>query len=69
MTRQLSTDLMWRKSTYSGKDGNCVEVAPLDGAAVAVRDSKASHGPVLAFSGTAWAALLSDIDCGRLHKA
>lgn len=69
MTRQLSNDLTWRKSTYSGKDGNCVEVAPLSGSAVAVRDSKASRGPVLAFSGTAWAALLSDIDSGRLHRA
>lgn len=44
MTRKLSTELMWRKSTYSGKDGNCVEVARLDGSAVAVRDSKAPHG-------------------------
>jgi hypothetical protein len=69
MTRQLSTDLKWRKSTYSGVNGNCVEIAPLDGAAVAVRDSKATRGPVLAFSGTAWAALLSDIDRGHLHRA
>ncbi|WP_432143056.1 DUF397 domain-containing protein [Streptomyces sp. bgisy084] len=69
MTRKLSTELMWRKSTYSGKDGNCVEVARLDGSAVAVRDSKAPHGPALAFSEHAWTALLSDIDRGRLGSA
>lgn len=69
MTSKLSTELMWRKSTYSGKDGNCVEVARLDGSAVAVRDSKAPDGPALAFSDQAWTALLSDIDRGRLGSA
>ena len=36
------TDLsraLWRKSTYSGGNGSCVEIANL-GMAVAVRDSK-----------------------------
>ncbi|WP_342593523.1 DUF397 domain-containing protein [Streptomyces inhibens] len=60
---------MWRKSTYSGKDGNCVEVARLDESAVAVRDSKAPSGPALSFSEQAWTALLSDIDRGRLGSA
>ncbi|GES33883.1 DUF397 domain-containing protein [Streptomyces angustmyceticus] len=69
MTRNLNTALMWRKSTYSGKDGNCVEVAPLEDSAVAVRDSKAPRGPVLSFSEQAWTALLSDIDRGRLGSA
>ena len=44
MTRKLNTTLMWQKSTYSGKDGNCVEIARLDESAVAVRDSKAPRG-------------------------
>ncbi|UKY50821.1 DUF397 domain-containing protein [Streptomyces inhibens] len=69
MTRKLNTTLMWRKSTYSGKDGNCVEVARLDESAVAVRDSKAPSGPALSFSEQAWTALLSDIDRGRLGSA
>ncbi|MFI0907169.1 DUF397 domain-containing protein [Streptomyces sioyaensis] len=69
MTRNLSADLMWRKSTYSGKDGNCVEVARVDDAVVGVRDSKAPRGPVLSFSAQAWTALLSDIDRGRLGSA
>lgn len=69
MTRNLNTTLMWRKSTYSGKDGNCVEVARREDSAVAVRDSKAPRGPVLAFSEQAWTALLSDLDRGRLGSA
>ncbi|MEV6568277.1 DUF397 domain-containing protein [Streptomyces kronopolitis] len=69
MTRNLNTDLMWRKSSYSGKDGNCVEVARVADSVVGVRDSKAAHGPVLSFSAQAWTALLSDIDHGRLGSA
>ncbi|CAM5392848.1 DUF397 domain-containing protein [Streptomyces aurantiogriseus] len=38
----------WRKSSYSSdQGGNCVEVAELPGATVAVRDSKTPAGPVL----------------------
>ncbi|MFD8549726.1 DUF397 domain-containing protein [Streptomyces sp. NPDC059649] len=52
---------MWRKSSHSGKDGNCVEIARLSGSAVGVRDSKVAHGPILSFSEQAWTALISDI--------
>ena len=37
----------WHKSSYSGQDGNCVEVARNLPALVAVRDSKAPDGPNL----------------------
>jgi len=43
----------WRKSTYTGGQGNCVEVAD-DAAAVAVRDTKDRDGGTLAFTGSAW---------------
>ena len=37
---------IWRKSSWSAYNGNCVEVAGLDGALIAVRDSKdAGRGP------------------------
>jgi len=36
----------WRKSSFSGGDNECVEVAHLDDA-VAVRDSKNPDGPTL----------------------
>jgi hypothetical protein len=48
-----STDLGWRKSSYSGNGGaNCVEVASSD--AVHVRDTQDRTGPVLHVSADAW---------------
>ena len=49
---ELGPDLAranWRESTYSGGNGDCIEVASL-GLAVAVRDSKVPNGPVLVWS-------------------
>lgn len=43
----------WRKSSYSGGEGNCVEVGD-DSASVVVRDTKDSQGPMLRFSADAW---------------
>lgn len=37
---------VWRKSSYSGAVGNCVELSWLDGRA-GVRNSRDPHGPVL----------------------
>jgi hypothetical protein len=45
----------WRKSSHSGDEGACVEMAELP-AAVAVRDSKDPAGPHLRFTRAAWAA-------------
>ncbi|MGC4886636.1 DUF397 domain-containing protein [Micromonospora sp. DT227] len=45
----------WRKSSFSGNQGNCVEVADNLRDAVAVRDSKDPNGPTLVFSPTSWA--------------
>jgi Domain of unknown function (DUF397) len=46
----------WRKSSYSGNSGgNCVEVA-VGRQAVAVRDSKDPHGPMLALTPERWMA-------------
>lgn len=48
----------WRKSTRSGANGNCVEVAKLANA-VAIRDSKDPSGPVLVFAPGEWEAFIS----------
>jgi hypothetical protein len=41
--------LVWVTSSYSGNNGNCVEVAVLADGSRAVRDSKDPQGPVLVF--------------------
>ncbi|NED12265.1 DUF397 domain-containing protein [Streptomyces sp. SID9124] len=53
-------ELVWIKSSYSsnGNEGDCIEVAAAP-AAVLVRDSKNTQGPVLAFEERAWADFTS----------
>lgn len=53
------TGAVWRKSSRSSSQGNCVEVAANLPGLVAVRDSKDQHGPVLVFSPARWEAFLS----------
>ncbi|MEU6792379.1 DUF397 domain-containing protein [Nonomuraea wenchangensis] len=56
----------WRKATASGgTGGDCVEVAPLDGGRVAVRDSKDRSGPALVFTASEWAAFKDGISKGE----
>ena len=49
-------DLLWRKSSYSNGQANCVEVATMRRQAtiVAVRDSKAPDSTSLIFTARAW---------------
>jgi hypothetical protein len=53
-------NIAWRKSSYSGEQGDCVEVADLTDT-TAVRDSKAPHGPALTFPEAAWATFIADV--------
>jgi hypothetical protein len=46
------TELAWRKSSFSGSQANCVEVAAHD--RVLVRDTKNRSGKVLRFTPAAW---------------
>lgn len=55
----------WFKSSRSGQDNNCVEVAFV-APRVAVRDSKDQAGPALIFPSAAWTAFLADAKSGRL---
>ena len=48
----------WHKSSYSGQDGNCVEVARNLPGLVAVRDSKDADGAKLVVSQEAWRAFI-----------
>jgi hypothetical protein len=56
----------WRKSSYSGGQGNCVEVADLPDGGMAVRDTKNRGGGMLRFSADAWAEFISAIKDGRI---
>lgn len=48
----------WRKSSYSGANSNCVEVAH-SAAVVGIRDSKSPGTGVLTVPRSAWTAFLS----------
>jgi hypothetical protein len=58
------TPALWRKSTRSQAQTNCVEVAALDGGR-AVRDSKDRHGAVLSFTAAQWAAFTAGVQAGE----
>lgn len=60
------TRLHWRKSTYSGTAGNCIEVAEVDGSGIrAVRDSKNPTGPTLTCAATEWCAFTTGVSAGE----
>jgi Domain of unknown function (DUF397) len=52
---------VWHKSSYSGTQGNCVEVAINLPGVVAVRDSKDPNGPKLVISRDQWSAFVSGV--------
>lgn len=59
MPGKQTETIRWRKSSFSGADGQgaCVEVALTD--QVLVRDSKNPAGPRLAFGPSAWDRLVT----------
>ena len=44
----------WRTSSFSGSNGQCVQVAFVRDSHVAVRDSKDPLGPALTFTANEW---------------
>ncbi|CAM3080277.1 DUF397 domain-containing protein [Saccharomonospora xinjiangensis] len=57
--------LAWRKSSYSGSMGNCVEVARLSTGDVAVRNSRDPHGAALVYTKAEIAAFLAGAKDGE----
>lgn len=64
MTDSEQSEITWHKSTASGGQGNCVQVAVVGGS-VLVRNSQDPLGPVLPFTGQEWAAFLEDVTNGK----
>jgi Domain of unknown function (DUF397) len=61
MANVFPSDLTWRKSSFSAS-GNCVEVATVqDDKMVFIRDSKNSHGAILAIPFSAWQKFIQAI--------
>ncbi|MEU1524943.1 DUF397 domain-containing protein [Nocardia rhamnosiphila] len=54
----------WFKSSFSGADKNCVEVAFLADGAVGIRDSKNPAGPALVVGPAAWDSFLASVSRG-----
>ena len=50
----------WRKSSYSGSNGSCVETASGEGV-VSVRDTTDRDGGVLAFTADAWRVFAAEL--------
>ncbi|WP_380285477.1 DUF397 domain-containing protein [Kitasatospora purpeofusca] len=55
----------WRKSSYSGAQSECVEVALGAADAVPVRDSKDPGGPALLFAVDAWVSFVAGVKGGE----
>ncbi|WP_083874708.1 DUF397 domain-containing protein [Nocardia paucivorans] len=59
----------WFKSTHSGSQSACVEVAWLNEGYVGVRDSKNKAAAALIFAPEVWDAFTKDIRSGGLASA
>jgi hypothetical protein len=71
MTEELDRPptAMWRKSSWSGFNGNCIEVANFGTGRIGVRDAKnLGQGPVLVFSEWSWQQFLDSLKKGDLGK-
>lgn len=55
----------WRKSSYSGSQTACVEVASLP-YGTGIRDSKSIDGGELRITGEAWRSFVAAVRAGRM---
>jgi hypothetical protein len=58
----------WVKSSLSFANGNCVEVKPLPGGTVAVRNSRNQRGPLLEYTRDEWEAFIGGVKNGEFDN-
>ncbi len=59
----------WRKSSYSGSTGDCVEVADLGLPGVAMRDSKNTEAGILTVCPAAYLAFVTYVGVSKTRRA
>ncbi|WP_030617024.1 DUF397 domain-containing protein [Streptomyces sclerotialus] len=69
MAIQPNSAFSWKKSSYSGGNGACVEIAVPAAEAIAVRDSKDPDGPRLTFDTAAWSTFVAEVGAGTYDLA
>ncbi len=68
MTSTDPAEANWFKSSYSGSQGDCVEVAWLAKGRTGVRDSKNPSGGALTFSPGEWDAFTAALRAGAFRQ-
>ncbi|WP_347696463.1 DUF397 domain-containing protein [Nonomuraea sp. B12E4] len=64
MNEELTT-AAWRKSSFSGDNGNCLEVAPLSKGRVGIRDTEQSNMQPYVVSASVWDAFTKAVKAGE----
>ncbi|WP_330232045.1 DUF397 domain-containing protein [Nocardia sp. NBC_00508] len=68
MTSIDLSEAEWFKSSYSGSQSDCVEVAWLAEGSVGLRDSKNPTGPALVFTPGEWEAFTAGVNNGEFNR-
>jgi hypothetical protein len=58
-------DTRWRKSSFSGNGGDCVEVGQLRNGMIVVRDTKDQGRTAHRYTPDAWRAFVADVRSGE----
>lgn len=66
MSNVRVTGLTWTKSSHSGGNNDCLEVAHGTPNTLPVRDSKRPTGPTLTIPHTAWTAFITGVKTTQL---